>query len=95
MLKFRSRQASRKYQLLPGNSRKSEAAKLPGSISSYQGTAENQKQPSFQGVSAVTREQLIWKQFYCRMNFYVQNVTLIRLEFEISALNLDNLDLRP
>ena len=32
-------------------------AKLPGSISCYQGTAENQKQPSFQGVSAVTKEQ--------------------------------------
>ena len=38
--KIRSRQASREYQLLPGNSRKSEADKLPGSISCYQGTAE-------------------------------------------------------
>ena len=57
MLQSRSLQASREYQLLPANIRKSEAAKLPGSISCYQGTAENQKPPSFQGVSAVTREQ--------------------------------------
>ena len=37
--KIKSCEASREYQLLPGNSRKSEAAKLPGSISCYQGTA--------------------------------------------------------
>ena len=57
MLTFRSRQASREYQLLPENIRKSKAAKLPGSMSCYQGTAENQKPPNFQGVSAVTRKQ--------------------------------------
>jgi hypothetical protein len=47
--KTRSRQASREYQLLPGNSRKPEAAKLPGSISCYQGTAEIRSRQASRG----------------------------------------------
>ena len=43
------RQASREYQLLPGNSRKPEAAKLPGSISCYQGTAEIRSRQASRG----------------------------------------------
>ena len=46
-LKIRSPQASREYQLLPGNNQKSQAVKLPGSISCYQQTAENEKLPIF------------------------------------------------